>query len=179
MIKRWVSLFLCLVLLCGSALDYTDEEAAGFRDPELLPELMEDAMSVYAWFVIWPLGGDLEEPSEEGDTYRVLDERYDTYEELSALAGEYFSPELVEELFGMGLYEEINGYLYVGDDFSIINQDLGGEAYQLISQNEDEMTILATVDYLPGTSDAYTDEYRFVLSRREEGWVFTAFPFYW
>ena len=180
MAKRLIALILTVCLLTGSALAFTQEEVEPISQDEVaLTAFMEDALSVYSWFVLWPLGGDPEEPSEEGDKYRVLDDRFDTWEELSDFLLGYFSPDILWELFDMGLYEEINGYMYVSDEFTIRNEDIDGETFSVTAQDEDEITITATVRYVNAWEDRPDETYEFTLTRTDAGWAFTAFPFYW
>ncbi len=180
MARRLIAMLLALCLLMGGAQALT-QEAVDFaaQDEEALTALMEDAMSVYSWFVLWPLGGDPEEPSEQGDKYRVLDDRFDTWEELSDFLLGYFSSDILWELFDMGLYEEINGYMYVSDDFTIRNEDIDEERFLVTSQGDDEIIITAAVRYADPDRENAEEEYEFILTRTQDRWVFTVFPFYW
>lgn len=183
---------LCARLLCclmalallTCALPARAEEGEPFppTQPEAIADLIEEAMGVYAWFTIWPLGGDLEQPMQEGvsEYYLVLDDRYNTRLELAGFALEYFSMEIVTRLFDRGLYREQDGLLYVSDRFSIMDENISYAAYHLTEEGEDFAAYQATVHYLEGTDEEYTRTYDYRLERTEEGqWVFTQFAFYW
>ena len=182
MIRRMVALLTALVIagLCVSRAS-AREEAFPPTQPEEIAEWIEEAMGVYAWFSIWPLGGDLEEPMEEGasEFYRVLDERYDTRLKLAEFALEYFSMEIVTGLFDRGLYEERDGVLYVSDRFEIIDENISSVEYEVTAQGEGWIEYLARVSYLSGTDDAYTRECAYRCELTDGRWVFTQFDFYW
>ena len=150
-------------------------------EPDEIAELVEEAMGVYAWFTLWPLGGDLEEPMEEGvsEFYRVLDDRYDTRLKLAEFALKYFSLEIVTELFDRGLYQEKDGILYVTDRFDITDENISSVVYEVASQGDGWIEYHANVTYQAGTSDEHVRAYDYRYEQTENGWAFTQFAFYW
>ena len=182
MIRKTVALLTALILagLCAGGA-CAREESFPPTQPEEIAAWIEEAMGVYAWFSIWPLGGDLEEPMEEGasEYYRVLDERYNTRLKLAEFALGYFSMEIVTELFDRGLYEERDGVLYVSDRFEIIDENISSVEYEVAAQGEGWIEYLARVFYLSGTDDAYTRDCAYRCELDDGRWVFTQFDFYW
>ena len=182
MMKRICAGLLALImLLAGCAFA---EAASGSRpptEPDAVAELVEEAMGVYAWFTIWPLGGDLEEPMEEGvsEFYRVLDDRYDTRLKLAGFALNYFSLEIVTGLFDRGMYQEKDGVLYVTDRFDIADENISSVSYETTAQGEGWIEYRANVTYQAGTDDERVRTYDYCYEQTENGWVFTQFAFYW
>ena len=182
MLKRMCAGLLALVmLLVGCAFAEDTSASLPPTEPDAIAELVEEAMGVYAWFTIWPLGGDLEEPMEEGvsEFYRVLDDRYDTRLKLAGFALNYFSLEIVTGLFDRGMYQEKDGVLYVTDRFDIADENISSVSYETTAQGEGWIEYRANVTYQAGTSDEHVRAYDYRYEQTENGWVFTQFAFYW
>ena len=170
-----------VMLLVGCAFAEDTSASLPPTEPDAIAELVEEAMGVYAWFTIWPLGGDLEEPMEEGvsEFYRVLDDRYDTRLKLAEFALNYFSLEIVTELFDRGLYQERDGVLYVSDRFDIADENISSVSYETTAQGDGWIEYRANVTYQAGTSDEHVRAYDYRYEQTDNGWVFTQFAFYW
>lgn len=174
----------CLAALLLALMPCAQAQEADFSpptQPEEIAEWIEEAMGVYAWFTIWPLAGDLEQPLEEGvsEFYRVLDERYDTRLKLAEFALQYFSMEIVTGLFDRGLYQEAEGVLYVSDRFCIADENISAVTFELAEQGEDWIVYRANVSYLEGTDEAHVRAYDYRCEQTGGQWVFTEFAFYW
>lgn len=182
MLKRMCAALLVLALLAaGFAWAEGPADELPPTEPDAIAEKIEEAMGVYAWFTLWPLGGDLNEPLEEGvsEYYRVLDDRYDTRLKLAEFALNYFSLEIVTELFDRGMYQEKDGVLYVTDRFDIADENISSVTYELTEQGEDYALYRANVTYQAGTPEEHVRAYDYRCERNEYGWVFTQFAFYW
>jgi len=179
LLKKVMAVLLLVCMLGVSALPARAQGNVPVYEPEQIQAQIEEAMAVYSWFTIWPLGGDLNQPSEDGLMYRVLDERYDTRMELAEFALEYFSMEIVTSLFAQGPYYDIDGYLYVDDWFSIMDENISSVEYELADSGEGWVQYRAHVSYLQDSEEGYTESYDFRLEQRGENWIFTEFAFYW
>ena len=165
--KRMCAGLLALVmLLVGCAFAEDTSASLPPTEPDAIAELVEEAMGVYAWFTIWPLGGDLED-------------RYDTRLKLAGFALNYFSLEIVTELFDRGLYQEKDGVLYVSDRFDIADENISSVSYEAADQGDGWIEYRANVTYQAGTSDEHVRAYDYRYEQTENGWVFTQFAFYW
>ena len=151
------------------------------EDLETPQEICTAAMEVYSWFAMSPLAVDKTQSDLSGLRFRVLDERLDTREELSAVAEEYFCPEIAEMLMGSGVYSEEDGYLYTSPDGARpIDPSIVSTEYYLFDETETSRTYHAAVFYAGSDGNiASLEEYTLLMEKIDGKWLFTSFWFFW
>jgi hypothetical protein len=104
--------------------------------------------------------------------YRVTDEHFDTMAKLHAYVSGYFSDEITQNLFNVGIFTEVEGKLYAVDVG--MREPTQGELHvEVTEKTEKEEHYRLTV----GTDTKKT--YEFVYARQKDGsWVFTKFENY-
>ena len=167
--KRAAALLLFLAILISGGVAMADT-------PE---EVIEEAMEVYAWMTMWPLDVNVDIPGGDGK-FLVLDERYQTREALDAKLSDYFSAEIVDELWSWNTYDIVDGMLYAEEDAGrSIDENISEIAYEITSQTDERIVYTVTVNYLSEGDEVSTGTYIFVREFAVDHWVFTAFPFFW
>lgn len=162
-----------------SVFDELEDEGDVWLDEEdTVEDTLLAAMEVYSWFVLYPLDVDYDKPNAAGDRYQVLDERFNTMALLRDFVGEYFSDELVEELFAMGVYTQENGYLYTTDEGRQIDEHIGETEFEVTEETEDRVVYTVTVNYWGGDTPE-EEVFTYVRQLIDGQWKFTEFPFYW
>lgn len=177
------------ILLCGALAEtdaatpsdaVSDFSPAGLETPE---EICTAAMEVYSWFALQPLDVDLTMPDSTMTRYRVLDERLNTPEKMTAVLHEYFSEEIVEALMTCGVYAEEDGYLYTGaEQTRPIDPTIVSTEYYLAEETEITRSYNAAVFYSDEEgSETVTalEEYTLYMENIDGKWLFTSFWFFW
>ena len=141
-------------------------------------DTLMSAMEVYSWFVLYPLDVDYDKPNAAGDRYQVLDERFNTMDALRDMVSQYFSDDIVEDLFSMGVYTEEDGYLYTTDEGRQMDVHIGETEFELTEETDQEKVYTVTVNYW-GEEDNPVEVLTYVQQLIDGQWKFTQFPFYW
>lgn len=140
-------------------------------------DTMLTALEAYSWFVLAPLDIDPEFPDESGTLYRVLDERYNTKEALESYLKTIFSDEIVADLMGMGVYTEIDGFLYTTEDGREMDPNIAENEFVLESEDDQTQVYKVYVFYYEDTEEM--EELTYVRKKFGDTWKFTEFPFFW
>ena len=90
---------------------------------------------------------DYDKPNAAGDRYQVLDERFNTMDALRDMVSQYFSDDIVEDLFSMGVYTEEDGYLYTTDEGRQMDVHIGETEFELTEETGEEKVYTVTVNY--------------------------------
>ena len=158
--------------------DLEDEGDVWLDEEDTVEDTLLAAMEVYSWFVLYPLDVNYDKPNAAGDRYQVLDERFNTMSLLRDFVSEYFSEEIVDELFAMGVYTEENGYLYATDEGRQIDEHIGETEFEVTEETEDKVVYTVTVNYW-GSEPPEEEVFTYVRQLVDGQWKFTEFPFYW
>lgn len=104
--------------------------------------------------------------------YRVADEHFDTMEKLQKYVSGYFSDEIAQNLFNVGIFTDVDGKLYAVD--VRMREPTTDELHVEVTKKTDkEEHYRLTV----GTDSEKT--YEFVYAKQKDGsWVFTKFENY-
>lgn len=163
----------------ASIFDEVENDDTEMLDMEdTVEDTLLSAMEVYSWFVLYPLDVDYDKPNAAGDRYQVLDERFNTMDQLRGLVSEYFSDELVDELFSMGIYTEENGYLYATDEGRQIDEHIGETEFEVTEESPERIVYTVTVNYWGGDTPE-EEVFTYVRQLIDGQWKFTIFPFFW
>lgn len=156
-----------------------DEDGLAVSDSlDEVEDILMGAMEVYSWFVLYPLDVDYDKPNAAGDKYQVLDDRFNTMEKLRGFVQMYFSDEITEALFDMGVYAEENGYLYAGDEGRQIDENIGETEFEVVEETPTRVEYRVTVNYWGGETPE-KEVFTYVQEELDGEWKFTEFPFYW
>ena len=159
--------------------DVAQEDADIWDDEDnQVEDTLMSAMEVYSWFVLYPLDVDYDKPNAAGDRYQVLDERFNTMDALRDMVSQYFSDDIVEDLFSMGVYTEEDGYLYTTDEGRQMDVHIGETEFELTEETGEEKVYTVTVNYW-GEEDNPVEVLTYVQQLIDGQWKFTQFPFYW
>lgn len=159
--------------------DVAQEDADIWDDEDnQVEDTLMSAMEVYSWFVLYPLDVDYDKPNAAGDRYQVLDERFNTMDALRDMVSQYFSDDIVEDLFSMGVYTEEDGYLYTTDEGRQMDVHIGETEFELTEETDQEKVYTVTVNYW-GEEDNPVEVLTYVQQLIDGQWKFTQFPFYW
>ena len=168
-----------LMMTFGAHADtIADFSAENLETPE---DICTAAMEVYSWFAMSPLAVDETQSDSTGLRCKVLDERLDTKEELSAVVEEYFCPDIAEMLMGSGVYAEENGFLHTSPEGArSIDPSIVSTEYYLFDETETSRTYHAAVFYADETGEIGSlEEYTMLMEKIDGKWVFTSFWFFW
>ena len=187
--KKALALLVALLLLSAPALaeeadgDFVEAAGDGSAFTDTPESLIVSAMEIYSWFAMCPLDVDENLPGADGALYRVLDERFCSYDEMNALLATYFCDEIREALWNFSAYTVIDGFLYRKPDAPWRSMDERIEAvtYELTAESENQRTYSVTVDYADDGDDdsPETETLTYVQDLIDETWQFTEFPFFW
>ncbi|MDO4549592.1 MAG: hypothetical protein Q4D04_15995, partial [Clostridia bacterium] len=138
------------------------------------------AMEVYSWFMLCPLDIDPEKPDSTGQRYQVLDERFNTTEQLRDFVSQFFSDAIVDDLFAMDIYVEgADGYLYTTDEGRNIDETIGETEFELTESSDTRMVYTVVVNYWTDDEQVEQEQFTYVRELIDDHWKFTEFPFYW
>lgn len=168
------------------------QQAEKPAEEELLQKY-EAAAEVYADINLGMFTVDPEASIMDGDYmyHRIVDERFESYEEFRSYLGQFFTAELVEEeLLDDSLFlEGKDGCLYVLDASRGMNIFYAGYSVGEPVMTEDEIILEVTAYYteeepymgeyfteVPEDAEEYeTETYRFALVEEDGAWKFESF----
>lgn len=163
-----------------SFFDDIDGEDAEFLDEEdMVEDTLLSAMEVYSWFVLQPLDVDPDKPDETGEYYQVLDERFNTMALLREYVATYFSDEIVDTLFAMNVYKEIDGFLYTTTEGRNIDENIGETEFTVVDETSNRITYEVSVNYWKEDGSIQNEVFTYVRELIGDTWRFTTFPFFW
>lgn len=149
----------------------TDKES----DAETALRRIETAHAVFGLFLESRPQLDKEDSVEVEQglfAYRVADTHFDTMEKLHAYVSGYFSEDIVQNLFNIGIFTEVDGKLYAVD--VSMREPSESELHVEVTEKTDkEEHYRLTVGEDPKKT------YEFVYAKQKDGsWVFTKFENY-
>lgn len=159
--------------------DLEDDNVQYLDEEDLVEDTLLGAMEVYSWFVLQPLDVDPDKPDESGDLFQVLDERYNTMPLLRAYVSSYFSDAIVDELFAMNVYREIDGFLYTTTEGRNIDENIMETEFFVSEETEDRVTYEVSVNYFSEDESVKEETFTYVREKINGVWKFTLFPFFW
>ncbi|MDL2206816.1 hypothetical protein LJC33_07910 [Eubacteriales bacterium OttesenSCG-928-N13] len=171
--------------------EMTDEDLAAEDDQDTaLSDDIEDAdeadlngaLEVYSWFGLQPLDVDESIADSSGTMWRVLDDRFNTADQMLGELHYYFSDEIVDGLWNSSInpYKEIDGYLYTNGEGRSIDERIGEVEMVVTSRSDTKIEMDVTVYYSEPDDEGVTEEsFHYVRELEGDTWHYTEFPFFW
>ncbi len=145
-------------------------------------EIFANASELYSLFMYNAIECDSESFIEVDGAryYLVLDERFDTMQELLGHLGKYFSEEIINSLMDSNCFRMgEDGRMYYEDRVTGGDPSYIGSEFELTTLSEDmaEFTVYSTFS---GEADStYEKEYSYTVLKQYGVWRFTNFELYW
>lgn len=193
--KRKLLVCLALVLalsfvLCGcgdkpvtNPVSSSESDAGSIdgEDVEIPEHFFSDALEAYSWFEMCTMPT-CEETAPGNDELRLVEDPVlQDYDAFVKYMQNLFSQDIVDRLFGYGVYENVEGKTYCmdmarGADITILEE----ENHPAVKE-DGKLVYVVNVSYGDPETEVVesTEEYRFVAEVIDGRYVFTEFPFFW
>ena len=166
MIKRIV----CTLLICVLAFTACTAAAEPPTDEEI-KALFDDMIRLEYYQVDAYCYPDVFAPSGTPDVLKVIDEKYDTYDEWTAFVESIYTGEMLEQMLSEleSIVIDVDGYSYASctalpylwsDEYT----------YKIVESDENTAKITLTRTYAPVGLESTEEEFTYVLTKTGAGW---------